>query len=251
MEPDNTQEAPFQERFIAFAGFDWASDHHDIVMLDPRGATLLELTFDDDAAGWQHLSQQLSKHVGPEFNRLALAVETNNGPAVERLLALGLVVYPLNPKAAQRYRERKNNAGCKDDHLDALSFADALRTDGHGWRPLKADDPTTQELRLLCRDEVQLIAQRTALVNQLRAALREYYPAALEAFDDWLSAVRGLLFRPFPRPRIWCAPASAAGRSSCTRTAGIALRRLQNDWRSLRTRINSAAPPRSLGPRVA
>ena len=197
----NMKEVPFQEQFLAFAGFDWASDHHDVVVLDRAGQVLLELTFADDAPGWADFAQRLSGTLGLQPPGLAVAVETNNGPAVERLLAIGCAVYPMNPKAAQRYRDRKNNAGCKDDHLDALSFADALRTDGHGWRALKPDDPITQELRLLCRDEVQLIGQRTALVNQLRAALREYYPAALEAFDDWLCEGAWAFVQAFPTPQ--------------------------------------------------
>jgi len=202
MEPNShNQEVPFHQQFLAFAGFDWASDHHDVVVLDPQGAILLDLTFADDADGWADLGRRLRDELGLEPSRLAVTIETNNGPAVERLLALGVVIYPLNPKAAQRYRDRKNPAGCKTDHLDALSFADALRTDGHGWRRLKADDPITQELRLLCRDEVHLIAQRTALVNQLRAALREYYPAALEAFDDWVSDGPWAFIQAFPTPR--------------------------------------------------
>ncbi len=40
-------------------------------------------------------------------------------------------------------------------------------------------------MRLLCRDEIGLIEQRTALVNRLQEALHEYYPTALQAFDDW------------------------------------------------------------------
>jgi len=197
----NMKEVPFQEQFRAFAGFDWAGDHHDVVVFDPVGTILLELTFADDAAGWAGFAKRLTEGLGLDPSGLAVAIETNNGPAVERLLALGCAVYPLNPKAAESYRERKNNAGCKDDHLDALSFGDALRTDGHRWRRLKADDPITQELRLLCRDEIQLIAQRTALVNQLRAALREYYPAALEAFDDWVSEGPWAFVQAFPTPQ--------------------------------------------------
>jgi hypothetical protein len=38
-------------------------------------------------------------------------------------------VYPLNPKSAQAYRQRKAPSGVKDDQLDAWSFADALRVD--------------------------------------------------------------------------------------------------------------------------
>ena len=197
----NMKEVPFSQQFDAFAGFDWASDHHDVVVLDGAGKVLLELRFDDDAAGWAGFAQSLSQKLGLDLGRVAVAVETNNGPAVERLLAMGCAVYPLNPKTAERFRERKSNAGCKDDRLDALSFSDALRTDGHGWRRLKSDDPITQELRLLCRDEIALIAQRTALVNQLRAALREYYPAALEAFDDWVSEGPWAFIQAFPTPQ--------------------------------------------------
>jgi transposase len=197
----NAKEVPFNQQFHAFAGFDWASDHHDAVILDANGKALMEVTFTDDAEGWADFAGRIRQVPGLSCDRLAVAVETNNGPAVERLLAMGCVVYPLNPKAAERYRERKNNAGCKSDLLDALSFGDALRTDGHAWRPLKPDDPITQELRLLCRDEIELIGQRTALVNQLRAALHEYYPAALEAFDDWTSEGAWAFIKAFPTPQ--------------------------------------------------
>ena len=164
-----------------FGGFDWAGAEHQFVVVDPQGRIVLSLRFADDAEGWAQFRQKVAG-----FARPGVAIETSCGPAVERLLDLGLAVYPMNPKAAERYRDRKAPAGAKSDDLDAWSFADALRTDGHGWRPLLAQDPLTTELRLLCRDEIGLIGQRTALVNQLRAALHEYYPAALDAFDDWV-----------------------------------------------------------------
>jgi transposase len=197
----DTKDVPFQQQFKLFAGFDWASDHHDVVAVGPDGQIVLELTIEDTAEGWATLRDKFAKHVVQDIFAVAVAVETNNGPAVERLLAMGCAVYPLNPKVAERYRERKSNAGCKDDRLDAFSFADALRTDGQAWRRLKPDDPVTQELRLLCRDEIQLIGQRTAFVNQLRAALREYYPAALEAFEDWTSDGPWAFVQAFPTPQ--------------------------------------------------
>lgn len=196
----NTKEVPFQEQYQLFVGFDWASDHHDVVAVDRGGQIVLELTFDDVAEGWARLGQKFVDHVGPDLAAVAVAVETCNGPAVERLLEMGCRVYPLNPKAAQRYRERKRPMGGKSDRLDAWSFGDALRTDGHGWQCLQSDDPLTQELRILCRDEVQLIQQRTALVAQLRAALHEYYPAALEAFEEWVSPHAWAFVEAFPTP---------------------------------------------------
>src|SRR5204863_4005893 len=109
-------------------------------------------------------------------------------------------LYPVNPLAAKRYRERKVPSGSKTDRHDAWGLADALRTDGHAWPPLHAQDEATGTLRLLCRDEIVLIEQRTALVNQLQAALREYYPAALEAFDDWTKPASWAFVLVFPTP---------------------------------------------------
>lgn len=180
-----------------FAALDWARDHHDVVVVDRQGAIVCELRFEHTAEGWRTLAKTLAR-----FTPLAMAVETCNGLAVEQLLAAGYAVYPVNPKSAQRYRERQAPSGVKDDRLDAWSLADALRLDGHGWKPLAAEDPLLAELRLLTRDEVQLIEQRTALINQLRAALRDYYPAALEAFADWTRPGAWAFVETFPTPQV-------------------------------------------------
>jgi len=168
-----------------FLGLDWAKDHHAVVVLAPDGRRVLDVQIAHDAQGWQGLRKKLVDLAETDLSVVAATVETTCGPAVERLFELGCAIYPINPKAGQRYRDRKAPCGGKSDHLDAWSFADALRTDGHAWRRLAPEDPCLQELRLLCRDERCLIGRRTAMVNQLRQALLEYYPAALEAFDDW------------------------------------------------------------------
>ncbi len=187
-----------------FAGFDWAHDEHQIVIVDRSGKMLLSFRFADDAAGWASLREKIKDF----SSSLAVAIETSCGPAVERLLEMNLPVYPMNPKVAQRYRDRKGPAGVKSDQRDAHCFADALRTDGHGWRKLQPQDPLTAELRLLCRDEIALIELRTSLINQLRACLYEYYPAALEAFDEWTSPGAWSLIESYPTP----AELVAAGR---------------------------------------
>lgn len=120
----------------AFAGIDWAGDHHDIVVVDTHGAIVEDFRIDDTAEGWKKLRERLAKY--PD---LVIAIETSSGVVVDRLLAAGYRVYPVNPMAAKRYRERQRPSGAKTDHLDTWSLADALRLDGHAWRPLKADDP--------------------------------------------------------------------------------------------------------------
>jgi transposase len=168
------------ESFSHFVGFDWAKNQHDVVVVTREGRIVEQFQFEDSAQGWCQFRERIASYLP-----LAVAIETNCGPAVERLLESGVIVYPIQPKAAARYRERKAPSGVKNNFIDAWSLADALRLDGHTWRALKPDDPLVQELRMLCRDEVALIEQRTALVNQLQQAIYEYYPAAREAFDDW------------------------------------------------------------------
>jgi transposase len=180
---------------LHFVALDWASDHHDIVVVDRRGVIAAEFRFAHTAAGWAEFDQKIKPYAGAP-----IALETSSGPAVDQLLQRGWSVYPVNPKAAERYRERKVPSGDKADRPDAWSLADALRTDGHAWRQLLAQDEATAMLRALCRDEIGLIEQRTALVNQLIAALREYYPAALQAFEDWTQPYAWALISQFPTP---------------------------------------------------
>lgn len=184
------------KKITHYAGLDWASDHHDVAVVDQQGQITLQRRFAHTAEGWQELAAQLG-----QLGTVAVAVETNRGFAVEQLLAHGLIVYPVNPMSAERYRERKAPSGVKNDQLDAWSLADALRLDGHGWKTLAGEDPLIAELRLLTRDEVTLIEQRTGLVNQLIAALRDYYPAALEAFDDWTLPAAWAFVERFPTPQ--------------------------------------------------
>ena len=179
-----------------FAGFDWAKQHHQVAILDAGGQTVAELRFAHDAEGWQRFRQRLAA-----FPALGVAIETCQGAAVEKLLECGLTVYPVAPKRAQAYRHRHRPSGDKSDWIDAWSLADALRLDGAAWKPLAPEDPLVQQLRLLCRDEVTLIGQRTALVNQLQEALHEYYPAALAAFADWTQPFAWAFVAAFPTPQ--------------------------------------------------
>jgi transposase len=179
-----------------FGGLDWASQKHSVVVVDPQGKVIEDFEIEHSALGWKKFRERIQP-----YGSIPFAIETSQGAAVEQLLEAGMVVYPLNPKSAQSYRERKAPSGVKDDRLDAWSFADACRVDGQGWKPLRPEDPLIKELRLLCRDEVALIEQRTAFINQLRHALAEYYSTALEAFEDWGSVSAWMFVQCFPTPQ--------------------------------------------------
>ena len=132
-----------------FGGLDWASQKHNVVVVDPQGKVLEDFEIEHSALGWKKFRERMQL-----YGSIPFAIETSQGAAVEQLLEAGMQVYPLNPKSAQCYRERKAPSGVKDDQLDAWSFADACRMDGHGWKALRPEDALVKELRLLCRDEV-------------------------------------------------------------------------------------------------
>jgi len=191
--PKQPKAVTAHEELTHFAGFDWASDHHDIIIVDNTGSLVADFRMDHTAAGWRSWREKVK-----EYPRLGVAIETSFGMVVDQLLDSAVTVYPVNPKSARRYRERKHPSGAKTDRHDAWALADALRTDGHAWRPLGPKDPIIEELRILCRDETALIEERTALINQLRQALHEYYPTALEAFEHWTEGYAWAFIERFP-----------------------------------------------------
>ena len=176
-----------------FAALDWAKDHHDVIVVDRVGTLVADFQFAHTAPGWE----EFNGHMQP-FGKCPVTLETSVGMAADQLLQRGYTLYPINPLAAKEYRRRKAPSGSKTDRHDAWCLADALRTDGHAWRALRPQDEATATLRLLCRDEIGLIETRTALVNQLQATLSDYYPLALDSFDDWVSPGSWAFVRTFP-----------------------------------------------------
>ena len=114
----------------------------------------------------------------------AVGIETDRGLWVQALVAAGYVVYGINPLQAARYRERHGVSGAKSDTGDAHVLADMVRTDSHQLRPVAGDSPAAQAVKVVARAHKTLIWERTRHVQRLRHQLRDYFPAALEAFED-------------------------------------------------------------------
>ena len=100
------------------------------------------------------------------------------------LLDHGVEVYPVNPKALDRVRDRYRMSGSKSDAFDAYVLAEFLRTDHVHLRALRPNSEKAQELKLLSRDQRRVERQKTRLLNQLTTTLKEYYVRPLEAFED-------------------------------------------------------------------
>ena len=116
--------------------------------------------------------------------QVVIGIETDRGLWVDALTAAGYQVFAVNPLAAARYRDRHHVSGAKSDASDAKLLADLVRTDRHNHRRIAGDSRSAEAIKVLARAHQNLIWARTRHTNGLRSALREYYPAALEAFED-------------------------------------------------------------------
>jgi transposase len=168
---------------MIFMGDDWSEDHHDVYVMDQAGKRLASRRLPEGLTGIRQLHELIAAHVeDPE--QVVIGIETDRGPWVGALTAAGYQVYAINPLAVAHYRDRHHVSGAKSDASDAKLLADLVRTDRHHHRPIAGDSPDAEAIKVLARAHQNLIWTRTRHTNALRSALREYYPAALVAFED-------------------------------------------------------------------
>ena len=222
-----------------FVGDDWAQDHHDVEVMDEAGKVLARKRLPEGAAGMTQLHGLVGGFLGEDADaaEVVVGIETDRGPWVAALAAAGYLVFAVNPLQAARFRERHGVSGAKSDAGDAHALADMVRTDSHQLRPAAGDSPEAEGIKVLARTHKTMIWERTREVQRLRHQLREYFPAALEAFAD-LDAPEALeLPGKAPEParaaRLTRAQVSAAlkraGRRSITGRATAILAALRSE----------------------
>jgi transposase len=168
---------------MLFVGDDWAEDHHDVYLMNDTGDRLASRRLPEGLAGIRQLHELIAEHAQDPFE-VVVGIETDRGLWVDALTASGYQVFAINPLAAARYRDRHHLSGAKSDPSDAKLLADLVRTDRHNHRRVAGDSDQAEAIKVLARAHQSLIWARTRHTNALRSALREYYPAALEAFAD-------------------------------------------------------------------
>jgi transposase len=168
---------------MLFVGDDWAEDHHDVHLMNDTGGRLASRRLPEGLAGMRVFHELAAAHA-EEPGQVVIGIETDRGLWVDALTAAGYQVFAVNPLAAARYRDRHHLSGAKSDPSDAKLLADLVRTDRHNHRLIAGDTSAVEAVQVLARGHQNLIWARTRHTNALRSTLREYYPAALEAFDD-------------------------------------------------------------------
>jgi hypothetical protein len=198
---------------VIFVGIDWAEAHHDVCVMDLEGRVLGQGRVKDGVEGVARMHEMVGMHAG-DPSEVVVGIEIDRGLLVGALVAAGYAVHAVNPLSVDRHRDRHRVSGAKSDSGDARVLADLVRTDRHLHRVVAGDSELAEGVKVLARAHQSLIWSRQRHLNQLRNALREFYPGALEVFGTALASADALAV-------LGAAPTPAAGRSlSAARIAG-------------------------------
>jgi len=182
-----------------YLGVDWADVTHAIWVEDAHGTRILSRSVPHTAEGFAEWGRWLDEQRASGAELWA-AIERPDGRVVDFRLDHGVVVYPVNPKALDRARDRFRMSPSKSDPFDAHVLAAFLRTDHAHLHAPQPSSEAAQELKLLTRDYARLVREQTRLGNQLTATLKEYYPRALEICGDVTAKRTGAFLRAYPTP---------------------------------------------------
>ncbi|MFE4752391.1 IS110 family transposase [Streptomyces mirabilis] len=220
-----------------YIGWDWASETHDVTVMDNSGARVDRWEFAHTEEGIVRTLAKLAKYGDPAD--LPVAIETTRGLVVDRLLAAGHPVVPVHPNAFHAMRPRWGAAKAKTDAGDSLKLADYLRTDGHFLPRLEPTEQATMELQGLTRQRADHIAARVAAVNQLAALLDAHWPGGKAVFASLDSDIALAFLERYPTPasaakltagrlEVWCKRRGYTG----NRPGSILIERLRSAPRS-------------------
>lgn len=197
-------------------GIDWAEGHHDLAVMDGEGAVVAKARIDTGPEGFNTLLRLIAEHGGTPADT-PVALETDKNLLVVAPVEAGFTVYPLNPRAVARYRERHSQSGRKSDQADAALMADIMRTDRHLHRPLPVTSHQALAIKALARQHQEAIWAWHDTLNRLRSLLMEFYPQALQALPN--------LKHKATIEVLTIAPTPTAGRALTRRRLVAALRR--------------------------
>ncbi|MFF3160197.1 IS110 family transposase [Streptomyces sp. NPDC057910] len=171
---------------MLWIGDDWAEDHHDVEVQDDTGRKLAAVNLPEGVEGIAKLHALVARHGGEDLepSEVVVGIETDRGAWVQALIGSGYQVYAINPRQVARFKERYASSGAKSDKGDAHALADMVRIDRDQLRPVAGDSEQAQAVKVVARTHQTLIWERTRTFQRLRNTLREYFPAALNAYTD-------------------------------------------------------------------
>jgi transposase len=170
------------EPYTAYIGIDWASSKHDICLQVAGSEDRVFERIKHTPEAIEEWAQALYQRLG---GPIAVALELGEGPIVSALQKYDfLVLFPVDPKRLARYREAFTPSGAKDDPTDAEFAMDYLMRHPEKLTPLKPESAPMRKLRYLVEARDRIRGDQSRCVNRLVQALKQYYPQAVDWFND-------------------------------------------------------------------
>jgi transposase len=170
------------DEFTAFIGIDWADRKHDLCLQGAHGERREFARIEhkvDDIDQWAASMRQ--RFGGP----IAVALELTKGPLVYALQKYDFsVLFPINPATLAKYREAFKPSRAKDDPTDAELALDFLVRHRDRLAALKPQSVPMRTLLHLVEQRRRLVDDKTRFTNRLGYALKQYFPQALDWFDQ-------------------------------------------------------------------
>ena len=180
-------------------GIDWSDIDHKVYFTNDTGNQLDAFCISHSPEGVDKLFSRVEKFA-KDVKDVLFSLEKPSGLLVGAILDRGFTLYPINPKAVDRYRDRYKVSGKKDDFFDARVLANILRTDRHNHKPLVPDSPLCRNLKILTHQYESLSRLKVRIMNQIVSTLKDYYPVALKLFCKIDQPVTIDFLKKFPTP---------------------------------------------------
>ncbi len=222
---------------VLFVGDDWAEDHHDVCLMDGEGRVVASRRLPEGLVGMERFHALVADRVD-DPSQVIVGIETDRGLWVQALVAAGYQVFAINPGSVSRYRDRHHIGGGKSDTSDARMLANVVRTDRHNHRPVAANSELAEAVKVLARAHQSLVWSRSAATNRLRAGLLEYFPGAVQAFEDLTDRDTLAVLAAAPDPD----QAARLSRSSIKAALRRGGRQRNLDWRAEQIQAALRAP---------
>jgi transposase len=187
-----------EPEWAAFAAIDWADQKHywRLVPADSRQQEEQgELENTPEAVEvWAASLQQRF-----DGRPIAVCLEQGRGALIYMLSKYAhLVLFPVHPTTAARYRETFCTSGAKDDPNDTASLLDLLLRHRERLRQLQPDTEETRLLQFLVEERRRAVNEKTRQSNRLTDCLKLYFPQILRWFDDVGTPLVGDLLERWP-----------------------------------------------------
>ncbi len=170
-------------KFAAWIGLDWSDGKHDVCLQVATGGSREHGQIEHSPEAIDEWARGLrARFLG---RPIAISLELERGPIVYALRKYDFIVlFPINPTSLAKYREVFTHSGAKDDPSDAELALEFLLKHPERLHALNPQSPQMRALEQLVEMRRRLVDDQTRITNRLTSSLKNYFPQALQWFED-------------------------------------------------------------------